>query len=164
MPVSRFRISWVLRDQLALGPAPVALRHLDRLADEGIKAVLSFCAPEEHVQLAELQQRFHAARVVLPDHRSPHPPTPDQLQRALEALATLRRHGPVFVHCLASMERSPLVCLAWLMREKRLTRLQALDYLSQVHTGTNPLPEQLALLPVQGWLEVDGAQGPQSPT
>jgi protein-tyrosine phosphatase len=44
------------------------------------------------------------------------------------------------------MERSPLVCLAWLMRERGLSRLQALDYLMQVHPGTNPLPGQLNVL------------------
>mgnify|MGYP006272417103 CR=1 FL=1 len=151
MPESRFRISWVLRDQLALGPAPRAARHLDRLEQEGIRAVLSLCAADEHEQPPELRDRFHGARVVLPDHRSGCAPTPAQLQQALSALTSLRRHGPVFVHCLASMERSPLVCLAWLMREQGLTRLQALDYLSQVHPGTNPLPEQLALLPPQAW-------------
>ena len=44
------------------------------------------------------------------------------------------------------MERSPLVCLAWLVRRQGLTPQRALDYLMQVHPGTNPLPGQLALL------------------
>lgn len=65
---------------------------------------------------------------------------------ALQALVELQAEGPVFVHCVAAMERSPLICLAWLMRKRGLTRLQALDYLTELHPGTNPLPEQLALL------------------
>ena len=44
------------------------------------------------------------------------------------------------------MERSPLVCLAWLMQEQGLIQSQALDYLMQIHPGTSPLPEQLLVL------------------
>jgi protein-tyrosine phosphatase len=146
LAVSRFRFSWVLRDQLAIGPAPVTGAHVQRLHDEGIKSILSLCSPNEHVQLPELQQSFYSNRVILPDHRSGYAPTIDQMNAALVSLRDLRAHGPVFVHCLASMERAPLVSLAWLMREKGLTRLQALDYLGQIHPGTSPLPEQLAVL------------------
>ena len=44
------------------------------------------------------------------------------------------------------MERSPLICLAWLMKEKNLSSSEALDYLMQVHPRTNPLSGQLAVL------------------
>ena len=69
-----------------------------------------------------------------------------ELEQALTTLAELRQQGPVYVHCVAAMERSPLVCLAWLVRRHGLTPHRALDYLMQVHPGTNPLPGQLALL------------------
>lgn len=145
---SRFRIDWVLKEELALGPAPRKLEHLQRLEQEGVRAVLSLCDAPELPMPAELAQQFLWERQVLPDHRSGRNPTSEELEAALEALARLRREaGPVFVHCVASMERSPLVCLAWLMRERGLNRLQALDYLMQVHPGTNPLPGQLGLLP-----------------
>ena len=39
-----FRIDWVLVDQLAIGPAPRAERHLDRLREAGISCILSLCA------------------------------------------------------------------------------------------------------------------------
>ena len=61
-------------------------------------------------------------------------------------LGELREHGPVFVHCVAAMERSPLLCLAWLIRRHGLSQQRALDYLMQVHVGTNPLASQLAVL------------------
>lgn len=146
MPQSRFRITWVLRNELALGPTPHNLRHLQRLEEEGVKAIVTLCDIDEHPQLNEVETMFVRKRVVLPDHKSGRAPTSQQLDEALEVLSQLRNHGPVFVHCVASMERSPLLCLAWLMRERGLSRLQALDYLTQVHPGTNPLPEQLALL------------------
>ena len=54
--------------------------------------------------------------------------------------------GSVFVHCVAAMERSPLICMAWLISKKNLDLSQSLDYMMQVHPGTSPLPEQLKLL------------------
>ena len=73
-------------------------------------------------------------------------PEPAELQSGLAALRELRASGPVFVHCLAAMERSPLVCLAWLVSRHGQSPQAALDYLMQVHPGTNPLPGQLQLL------------------
>ena len=146
MPPSRFRINWVLVDELAIGPAPRAERHLDRLEDQGIRAVLSLCSEQEAPPPPELYSRFACTRLVLPDHRAARLPDPPELAAALEALADLRRHGPVFVHCVAAMERSPLVCLAWLVSRHGQSPQAALDYLMQVHPGTNPLPGQLKLL------------------
>jgi hypothetical protein len=141
-----FRINWVLVDQLAIGPAPRAERHLDRLREAGIKCVLSLCAPEEATPPAELGEGFRTSRYVLPDHRAGRLPTLAELETALRQLAELQQQGPVFVHCVAAMERSPLVCLAWLVRQHRMSPERALDYLMQQHPGTNPLPGQLALL------------------
>lgn len=141
-----FRIDWVLVDQLAIGPAPRADRHLDRLRDAGIKCVLSLCSPDEATSAAGLGEGFRTSRYVLPDHRAGRLPTLAELETALAHLAELQQHGPVFVHCVAAMERSPLVCLAWLVRQHRMSPERALDYLMQQHPGTNPLPGQLKLL------------------
>ena len=93
-----------------------------------------------------LDERFVHQHSVLPDHRTGRLPDLVELEAALDALAALLQQGPVFVHCVAAMERSPLVCLAWLVSRHRLTPQQALDYLMQIHSGTNPLAGQLALL------------------
>jgi hypothetical protein len=145
-PARRFRLDWVLVEELAIGPAPRADRHLDYLEAEGIKAVLSLCGPQEAALPGGLGERFAHQRWVLPDHRAGRLPQPAELDGALEALASLREQGPVYVHCVAAMERSPLVCLAWLVSRHQQSPEQALDYLMQVHPGTNPLPGQLALL------------------
>ena len=143
----RFRIDWVLVDELAIGPAPRATRHLDRLSDAGIHAVLSLCKHEEAPPPQDLSTRFVHQRLVLPDHRSGRLPQINELKAALEMLLSLhQQHGAVYVHCVAAMERSPLVCLAWLVKQRHLTPARALEYLMQVHPGTNPLPGQLALL------------------
>ena len=143
---SRFRIDWVLVNELAIGPAPRAERHLERLADQGVRAVLSLCAPAEAPPPEGLEQRFTCGRLVLPDHRAERLPEPEELAGALALLEQLRAEGPVFVHCVAAMERSPLVCLAWLVSRHGQSPQAALDYLMQVHPGTNPLPGQLKLL------------------
>ena len=83
---------------------------------------------------------------MLPDHKYNYPLSIDQLNIALEHLSVLRQGGSVYVHCLAGVERSPLVCMGWLVKNNNLTPTQALDYLMNVHNGTNPLPEQLKLL------------------
>jgi hypothetical protein len=144
--LSRFRVDWVLVQELAVGPAPRADRHLDRLTAGGVTAVLSLCSEQEAPPPAGLESRFECRRLVLPDHRVERLPELAELEQALAALAELRAIGPVYVHCVAAMERSPLVCLAWLVRRQGLTPQRALDYLMQVHPGTNPLPGQLALL------------------
>ncbi|MDC3009342.1 dual specificity protein phosphatase family protein [Synechococcus sp. AH-736-G20] len=145
--IDQFRIDWVLVDELAIGPAPRAPRHLDQLADAGIQAVLSLCKHEEAPPPQDLNKRFAHQRLVLPDHRSGRLPQASELQAALQLLERLHQlHGVVYLHCVAAMERSPLVCLAWLVQQHHLTPARALDYLMQVHPGTNPLPGQLELL------------------
>lgn len=143
---SRFRVSWLLARELAVGPAPLAERHLDRLTEEGVAAVLSLCSASEAPPPAGMAERFRCSRLVLPDHRAGRTPELQELRQALDLLAQLREAGPVFVHCVAAMERSPLVCMAWLVTRHQLNPQQALDYLMQVHPGTNPLPRQLVLL------------------
>lgn len=146
MVASRFRMDWVLVDELAIGPAPSADRHLDRLDQQGIRGVLSLCAAEEAPPPAGLAQRFVCRRLVLPDHRAGRLPSLEELGQALDVLEQLGEVGPVFVHCVAAMERSPLVCMGWLVSRLGLSPQQSLDYLMQVHPGTNPLPGQLKLL------------------
>ena len=76
---SRFRIDWVLVQELAVGPAPRAGRHLDRLSAEGIAAILSLCSEQEAPPPADLSTRFVTKRLVLPDHRSERLPELSEL-------------------------------------------------------------------------------------
>jgi len=142
MERARFRVDWVLVNELAVGPAPRAPRHLDRLEEEGIRAILAVCDERDAPLLPGLLERFTHQRVVLPDHRSDRLPELAELQMAMRALDQLHQTGPVYVHCLAGVERSPLVCLAWLVAHHRQNPQQALEYLMQVHPGTNPLGGQ----------------------
>ena len=64
----------------------------------------------------------------------------------MKILTEIKLLGPVFVHCVASVERSPLICMAWLIKMHNLSPKQALDYLMEIHKGTNPLPSQYNIL------------------
>ena len=146
MDNNHFKIDWVLQNELAVGPAPISDAHIDELKKEKIFSILSLCSKTETVYLDDIDKNFNCRRVILPDHKYKKPPTVQQINNALDVLAELILLGPVFVHCVASVERSPLVCIAWLIRKHNLNIQQALDYMMQVHVGTNPLPIQLNLL------------------
>lgn len=140
-------IDWVIRRQVALGPAPTSEDHLLSLERSGIRAILSLCAESEAPPPATLAQRFRCSRIVLSDHRSAATTTAEDLLSAVTELERLRAEaGAVYVHCLAAVERSPLVCIAWLMRSRGLSRLQALDYVMAVHPFSSPIPVQLQWL------------------
>ena len=95
--------SWVLRDRLAVGPAPRSSADLDGLAEAGIRAVLSLCDAREAPAPPGLEERFRCRRQVLPDHRTGRAPEPAELEQALSLLAELEPEGPVYVHCLAGV-------------------------------------------------------------
>lgn len=140
------RLSWLLVDELAIGTAPGSKDHLDRLEREGIRAVLSLCDVSEAPPPEGLADRFAAGRFVLPSHHSGRSPEPWELEQALASLHALASYGPVYMHCVAGVERSPLVAMAWLIERRCVDLMAALDYVQQVHPGTSPLPGQLACL------------------
>jgi len=140
------KIDWVLQNELAIGQAPKKQADILELKKYGIISILSLCSKEEISSDLEIEKFFLLKRVVLPDHKYKVAPTINNLNLALAKLSEIITKGPVYVHCVAGIERSPLVCMAWLIKNHNLTPIQALDYLMEVHNGTNPLPEQLNLL------------------
>ena len=143
---SKFNVDWVLVDELAIGPAPRKNSHLDKLKELGIKSILTLCGEEEVTMAKNIKQDFLSIRYILPDHRVGRLPETDELIAAIKHLEDLKKSGPTYVHCVAAMERSPMVCMGWLVLKHNLSPQESLDYLMQVHKGTNPLPGQLHLL------------------
>ena len=144
--ISSFRFNWVLINELAIGTAPKKISDLDLIENENINSILTLCSEQEAKLADGIQTKFHHKRIFLPDHRTGVFPEKEQIKNVLRTLDKLMQKGAVFVHCVAAMERSPLICIAWLMLKKDLDLSQALDYMMQVHPGTSPLPEQLFLL------------------
>lgn len=143
MPRKEFKLDWVLINQLAIGPAPREEKHLIILEENNIKGILSLCSKEEALPPKNLENKFSCKRIILPDHRSRRLPEKEEIESALDNLNYLFQNPPVFVHCVEAIERSPLICIAWLILKNGLKYEQALRYLMEVHPQTNPLDTQL---------------------
>ena len=140
------KVDWVLRNELAIGSAPKSFEDLNELKKNKIVGILSLCSKEENPSEVKFEEYFVCKRVVLPDHKYKSPPTIEKLELAIETLESILSSGPIYIHCVAGAERSPLVCMAWLIKKHNLNPTQALDYMMGIHIGTNPLPDQLKLL------------------
>lgn len=143
---SHFKFDWVLVDNIAIGTIPTEIRHLEKLKREGIKGILNLCSEEEAKFIGNLNDSFVFKRVILPDHRQKKLLTKENIISALNELEKLNKLGPTFIHCFASMERSPIICMAWLIKKNEMDCFQALDYLMMVHKGTSPLAAQFNVL------------------
>ncbi len=141
-----YEIDWVLINELAIGRAPSKLSDLQTIQSKGIISILSLCSISESKPPEELEQMFYAKRIVLPDHKYKREINVDEINKALDVLSELLTNGPVLVHCFAAVERSPLICMGWLIRNKGLSLQEALDYLMQIHAGTSPLSSQIKIL------------------
>ena len=141
-----FFINWVLVNELAIGKAPRNKNDLNKLKVNGINSIFCLCSETDSPRLKDIENIFKYETLVLPDHRSEKSISLPEIEHALSILKDLMKFKPVFVHCLASMERSPLICIGWLIKEKGLTFNQSLDYMMQIHKRTNPLTEDLNLL------------------
>ena len=64
----------------------------------------------------------------------------------LNILEKIMDHGPVYVHCFAGIERSPLICMAWLIKKHKMEVNESLRYMMSIHKKTNPLPFQIDCL------------------
>ena len=141
-----FKFNWVLINELAISSAPTKVDDIEKIEKEGIKSILTLCA-EKEVKLAEnISSKFSHRRFILPDHTCQKDLNVNDLENALNYINELIQHGPTLVHCYAGIERSPLLCMAWLIKKKGLDFDSALRYMMQVNPGTNPLPKQLLLL------------------
>ncbi|MBO8240564.1 dual specificity protein phosphatase family protein [Prochlorococcus marinus XMU1412] len=141
-----FFINWILNDEIAIGPAPLVDEHILMLKEKNIQGILSLCSVKEANPPINIEELFFCKRVVLPDHTYDRVMNIEELNLALSMLEDLRKKGSIFVHCKAAIERSPLVCMAWLIKKRDLTIQQSLDYLMSVNKGTCPLNDQLSLL------------------
>tara|TARA_E500000331_G_C16839672_1_gene532971 strand:+ start:130 stop:591 length:462 start_codon:yes stop_codon:yes gene_type:complete len=140
------KCNWVLIDELAVGPAPQKNSDLIFLSNIGIKSIFRVCDDHEAPMFDNIDKLFNYRQFVLPDHKAEKLPSVFELQSALTIINELRPFGPIYIHCLAGIERSPLLCMAYLICFNKLPPDQALEYLLQVHPTTNPLPGQFKLL------------------
>ena len=146
MNKDKFNLNWVLINELAVGPAPRNTKHLDFLSSKGIKNVISLCHHDELEEIPNTNEIFNYESFPLPDHKKKVAPNIKDINNVLDRIKDLKKNGPTYVHCFAGVERSPLICIAWLMRESSLDLETSLEYLMKVNPSTCPLKYQLDVL------------------
>ena len=65
----RFKLDWVLTNELAVGPAPIRKSHFEYLANKNIKCILNLCNEKEAPIDDIYKSAFNFKRYTLPDHK-----------------------------------------------------------------------------------------------
>ncbi|WP_448560903.1 protein-tyrosine phosphatase family protein [Trichothermofontia sp.] len=124
----------------------------DRFARANIQVILSLIDPIEADLPPEVVTNFCWVRVPLPDSRYKAQLRAERLAKAVDFIHhSLTQQLPTYVHCLAGIERSPLVCIAYLCRYHHLDLWEAAAWLKQVRPCSAPTMAQLDVL--QEWLK-----------
>jgi len=118
-----------LMDDLWVGSYPQQPEDIQHLKEDGVTAVLSVQSDEDLDARAirwDLFERFYASqsmRVVrIPIQDFEPADLLQHLPTAVAALEGLMTAGErVYVHCTAGINRSPTVCIAWLMKHRDLS-------------------------------------------
>lgn len=138
-------LTWLRTRKLAIGPMPQTPDHWRLLQQSGVQSIFSCCDPDEGPW--EPPQEWRQRRFTLPDHRQPEVMTRELLEGALiAALDLYNSHPPLYLHCWAGMERSPLVAVGVLCRAESLNLFDALAQVRSQHPIAKPLVPHLLIL------------------
>ena len=129
-----------------MGNCPASNSSIDLLEQNGIKNILALCSESEIKWVLKTSETFSCKRIYIPDSKSNALPTYDELYEINDQLSKYIKKGATFIHCLASVERSPLVCILYVMQKFNLEIEDSLDYVLRKHKYTNPTNAQLKLI------------------
>ena len=142
----KFIFNWVLKNKLAIGTSPMKSKDINFLKKNEVKNILCLCSEEESKWHYELEDNFSCNRIILPDSNKKKLPSKMQIDNAYKFLKKLVNNNITFVHCFASVERSPLLCIMFIMENYSLNLEESLDYVKRMHNLTNPRNNQLILI------------------
>jgi hypothetical protein len=138
--------SWILNNQLAIGPMPRRTFQWNQLEDVGFKTRFSCCYPLENV-FAPIPADWFSANIPLPDHRKQETLDIDRLRLALNTAEELViNSAPVYLHCFAGQERSSLLAVGLTARIKKIDVFSALEWVRRCHPISSPSYEYLEIL------------------
>ena len=143
---NKFIFNWVLKNKLAIGTSPMNIEDLVLLEKNKVKNILCLCSEEESKWHLELENSFFCNRFILPDSNQKNLPTNMQIDKAYKILKKLVKNDITFVHCFASIERSPLLCIMFIIDNYNLNLEESLDYVKRLHNLTNPRNNQLYIV------------------
>lgn len=162
-PTSR-SLSWVIPGKLAVGGLP---RPGDEatFAQNGIQAILSLCDQCEGELPIPIQQEFECRQITLPDSHYAYALEVKQIAEAVELVQhSIQNQMPIYVHCLAGVERSPTICAAYLCRYYNLEIWEAMNWLKQAHPNSMPTTTQVQVLRdfIEQFCQPEEAQHPRT--
>ena len=141
---SKFIFNWVLVNKISIGTPLKSEKDVFKLKEKKINSILSLCS--EDILFKNFYNNFNHKTYVLPDHRDGICPNKNQIKMALKIIEESLIKGPIFIHCEAAVERSPLICIAWLIFKESIPFDHAIRYLKDIHPNSNPHFEQLNVL------------------
>jgi len=130
-PDGEDRIDFITGD-LAVGSL-VAASDLDTLTRHGIRAIVDASNREENPRFPGIL--YHEVPIDDPDER-----LAEFLPGVVAFVDAARRHGPVLVHCVAGVSRSPALAVCYLHERHGLSLPAALDHVRSRRTQANPHP------------------------
>jgi len=130
-PDGEDRIDFITGD-LAVGSL-VAASDLDTLTRRGIRAVVDASNREENPRFPGIL--YHEVPIDDPDER-----LAEFVPGVVAFVDEARRHGPVLVHCVAGVSRSPALAVCYLHERHGLSLPAALDHVRSRRAQANPHP------------------------
>jgi Fe-S-cluster containining protein len=114
MAKTDYQVDWVT-DSLAVGQAPMSYESLDRLREQGIRAIMNLCAEFCDLHWVEADAGFEVYYFPIPDEEAPDLA---ELEKALDWLDECLYLGKkVLVHCRFGIGRTGTVVNAYLLRK-----------------------------------------------
>ena len=134
--------SWILKNKLAIGTPISSNKNILLVKKKGIRSVLDLRNKDDfknssQTDYIKLVLSFHYENIQLPDHKTGRLIENKEIHRTLNMLERLLLKGSVYMHCHASVERSPMISIAYLHLKKGYSLIQACDYVKQQNKSTN---------------------------
>ena len=143
--------NWISINNLAIGTPPLKTADKNLLREKAIYSILDLRNEYDFLNIdkkkyMKLVAEFNYFNIPLPDHKFGRFLNIDEIKKTVFELEKLIKSGPVFMHCHAAAERSPLISIAYLYKRKGLSFIQASDYVKQQNKSTNLHIKQLKLI------------------
>ena len=143
--------NWISINKLAIGTPLLTDEDIKFLKKKAIYSILDLRNELDFLRFdkkkyLKLVTEFKYINVQLPDHKFGRFSNKDEIEKAILELDKLIELGPVFMHCHAAAERSPLICIAYLYKKRGLSLIQACDYVKQQNETTNLHLKQIKFL------------------
>lgn len=140
-------LEWLIPNELVVNALPTADTY-PQLWQMGVRCILTLCDESEGC-LPPIPASFPFLwqRIFLPDSHYAEAINPQALAQVVQTLQHWTQQKlPVYVHCLAGIERSPLACIAYLCTQHHFELWEALNLVQQKHPRTAIRSSQLQAL------------------